>query len=340
VTAEAAPLRTPRFDVLVLALAGAAGLSALVVVAALLGAKPAGGPGAVSDIPAAQLTLYRVAAGRYRLGPDGWSFLAAVGKVECDHGRSVAPGCDRGEANHAGARGPGQFLSSTWAVYGVDGDGDGDRDVYDPADAIFSMANYLRASGAPRDWRQALFAYNHADWYVRRVVHQAAAYRARAAGAPSTPGTVVVAGGPWLAPLPGFPGERCDARIVADVTALVRVFGVHVSDCYGGAPPARGGEHPLGLAIDGSPIDGNWRRTELLARRFGWRESCARAGCPGAGPFRVVLYNGYPRHGDPRHSDTPHIHLSWQHAPAAPFTRAPWVRLVLASPPSRPWSPR
>ena len=52
--------------------------------------------------------------------------------------------------------------------YGVDGDGDGRADRWDPADAIFSMANYLRASGAPGDYRKAIFAYNHADWYVAR----------------------------------------------------------------------------------------------------------------------------------------------------------------------------
>ena len=56
--------------------------------------------------------------------------------------------------------------------------------------------------------------------------------------------------------------------------------------------------------------------------------ACAATGCPGRGPFRVVLYNGYPGHGDPRHSRIPHIHLSWQHAPAQPFTPAAWVRAL------------
>ena len=100
-----------------------------------------------------------------------------------------------------------------------------------------------------------------------------------------------------------------------------------MSDCFGGAPHALNGEHPLGLAIDASPADGDWGRTEELARRFGWA-SRARHRLPGRGPFRVILYNGYPGHGDPRHSRSPHIHVSWQHAPAAPFTRAPWVRVA------------
>ena len=309
------------------AVIGTALLPMLLVVGALAGAPSSGTPGSVPDIPPPYLALYSAAADRYELGADGWSYLAAVGKVECDHGRSPLEGCGRGEQNFAGARGPAQFLAGTWGAYGVDGDGDGDRDVYDPNDAIFGMANYLRASGAPRDWRRALFAYNHANWYVDKVVAQALEYQ-RAASGPAPGGDVVQGSGAWLAPLPGFPGERCDARIIRDVVMLVRAFGLHVSDCHGGAPHALRGEHPLGLAIDASPADSNWRRTELLARRYGWRESCARSGCPGAGPFRLILYNGYPGHGDPGHTDRPHIHISWEHGPADPFTRAPWVRVI------------
>ena len=87
---------------------------------------------------------------------------------------------------------------------------------------------------------------------------------------------------------------------------------------------------PLGLAADLVPVDGDWNRTLRLATAVGWLPSCASAGCPGRGPFRVVLYNGYPGHGDPAHSATPHLHLSWQHAPAAPFTRAAWVHVLIA----------
>jgi hypothetical protein len=303
-------------------------LAPLLVVSALLAAPGSAGgapsDSAVGDIPATYLALYRSAAARYSLGADGWSYLAAVGKVECDHGRSPTVGCDRGEENFAGARGPAQFLVGTWAAYGADGDGDGDRDIYDPADAVFGMANYLRASGAPRDWRRALFAYNHANWYVDKVLEQASRYRTVTTGPVATD-----LAGPWLAPLPDFPGESCDRRIVGEVTALARAFGIRVSDCFGGAPHDVNGEHPLGLAIDASPADGDWRRTMLLARSFGWRESCGASGCPGAGPFRVVLYNGFPSHGDPQHTSNPHIHISWQHGPARPFSRAPWVRLAL-----------
>ena len=326
-----------------LALIGICGASGLAVLGQLVAGQPSSAPGrGASDVPGEYLVLYYAAAARYSLGADGWSVLAAVGKVECDHGRSSLVGCGRGERNAAGAMGPAQFLAATWARYGVDGDGDGDRDVWDPADAVFGMANYLRASGAPSDWRAALFAYNHAGWYVDKVLAQAARYRREVGAAPvAAPTSITAFGGAWLAPLPGFPGERCDARIVPDVVALAEAFRLHVSDCFGGAPHAIGGEHPLGLAIDAAPANGNWDHTLGMARAFGWSESCASSGCPGRGPFRVILYNGYPSHGDPRHSRIPHIHVSWQHAPAEPFTPARWVRTLTApgssttSPPRR-----
>ncbi len=130
---------------------------------------------ALSDIPPRYLSLFRSAAQRYGLD---WSILAAIGKVECDDGRDRDPSCTRvGAVNSAGAGGPMQFLASTWATYGVDGDGDGVRSRWDPADAIYGAANYLRDSGAPGDLHAAIFAYNHADWYVNEVLRIAAGYR-------------------------------------------------------------------------------------------------------------------------------------------------------------------
>ena len=302
-----------------------AGLLAAAVVVAPSPEMPS--PEAQSDIPAAYLQLYTEAAQAYHLGADGWAYLAAVGKVECDHGRSMAVGCHRGEVNAAGARGPAQFLAATWTRFGVDGDADGRRDIYDAADAVFGMANYLRASGAPGDWRAALFAYNHAGWYVDRVLRWQQRYAA-SGGAGSVVAPAV--DGLWLSSVPDAPAIRCDARIIADVEALVRAYGVRPTACFGGAPHAIDGEHPLGLALDLVPADGDWRRTARLAEDFGWSSECARDGCGGRGLFRVVLYNGYPGHGDPAHTSTPHLHLSWQHAPAPPFTRAAWVRTLLA----------
>ena len=131
------------------------------------------------ESPPAISALYRAAAARYGLD---WAVLAGVGKVECDHGRDAEPSCRQpGAVNGAGAGGPMQFLASTWSRYGVDGDHDGRRDRWDPADAIYAAANYLSAAGAPGDYRKALFAYNHASWYVSDVLRWASRYRAAAA---------------------------------------------------------------------------------------------------------------------------------------------------------------
>jgi long-subunit acyl-CoA synthetase (AMP-forming) len=69
---------------------------------------------------------------------------------------------------------------STWDCYGVDGNHDGRKGQWDPADAIPDAARYLRASGAPADYRRAIFTYNHADWYVADVLAQADRYRGAA----------------------------------------------------------------------------------------------------------------------------------------------------------------
>jgi hypothetical protein len=69
-----------------------------------------------------------------------------------------------------------QFMPSTWAEYGVDADHDGTKDPNNPNDAIFAAARYLRAAGMPEDPEGAVFAYNHADWYVSEVMARAACF--------------------------------------------------------------------------------------------------------------------------------------------------------------------
>jgi hypothetical protein len=170
-----------------------AALFALMLVAVLAGAGAAGpavqagGYGvsarARADIPSRYLALYQSAAARYRLD---WAILAGIGKVECDHGRDPDPSCTKeGAVNSAGAGGPMQFLAATFSQYGVRAEGDGAPDRWNPADAIYSAAHYLRASGAPGDYRKAIFAYNHADWYVAEVERWAALYRGPAHPAPA-----------------------------------------------------------------------------------------------------------------------------------------------------------
>lgn len=155
------------------------GLAALTVTRAMPAAAETQSSGitnaAQKEIPPEYLRYYQQAAERYGLD---WAILAGIGKVECDHGRDPDPSCTQeGAVNSAGAGGPMQFIASTWARYGVDGDDDGRIDRWDPADAIYSAANYLRASGAQGDYRQAILAYNHATWYVEEVEHWAAVYR-------------------------------------------------------------------------------------------------------------------------------------------------------------------
>jgi hypothetical protein len=125
--------------------------------------------GSGGEVPANYVPWLEKAATKYKLGPRGFSIVAAVHKIESDFGRSPLPGVRSG-TNLAGAAGPGQFLAGTWTFYGVDGDGNGLRDIYSVADSVFATANYLHASGAPGDWRAALFAYNHAEWYVQEVL--------------------------------------------------------------------------------------------------------------------------------------------------------------------------
>jgi len=115
------------------------------------------------------MELYRESAAKYGFGPD-WYVLAAVGKVESNHGQSMG-------TSYAGAMGPMQFMPTTWETSGVDGNGDGVANIMDPEDAIPAAANYLKAGGAPQDWYRALYSYNHADWYVKKVLAVAEAYR-------------------------------------------------------------------------------------------------------------------------------------------------------------------
>jgi len=138
---------------------------------------------AKAEIPPVYLRLYQLAARRYGVS---WAILAGVGKVECDHGRDPDPSCTHeGAVNSAGAGGPMQFIASTWARYGVDAEGDGSPDRWNAPDAIYGAANLLRASGAPESYPRALFAYNHANWYVAEVESWARKYSA----APTVPGT-------------------------------------------------------------------------------------------------------------------------------------------------------
>jgi murein DD-endopeptidase MepM/ murein hydrolase activator NlpD len=114
-------------------------------------------------IPPFLLPIYQAAGIEYGVR---WEILAAINEIETDYGRNL-------NVSTAGAVGWMQFLPSTWKRWGVDANHDGRRDPYNPVDAVFSAARYLKAARADQDVRQAIFAYNHAGWYVDSVLMRA-----------------------------------------------------------------------------------------------------------------------------------------------------------------------
>jgi cell wall-associated NlpC family hydrolase len=137
----------------------------------------------IADIPPEYCLLY-VTAGPDCPGLD-WTVLAAIGKVESDHGRLKAPGVTEGE-NFAGAGGPMQFLAPTFngviAAHQIPPGGASPLSRYNPHDAIHAAAFLLCDNGVRRgDLRAAIFSYNHADWYVDKVLEQAGKYAEAAA---------------------------------------------------------------------------------------------------------------------------------------------------------------
>jgi transglycosylase-like protein with SLT domain len=121
--------------------------------------------------PVTYLQLFRASAARYCPGLS-WTVLAAIGQIESGDGSNNGP-------SRAGALGPMQFLPSTWQAWGITAFGQTGRpNVMDPYDAVPSAARYLCAAGAgtPAGLAQAIFAYNHAAWYVSEVLALASEY--------------------------------------------------------------------------------------------------------------------------------------------------------------------
>jgi hypothetical protein len=136
---------------------------------AQFGPAPIGVPNFVIDsfeIPPFLLPIYQSCGTEYGIP---WQVLAGINKIETAFGTNL-------NVSSAGAEGWMQFIPSTWAGYGVDANDDGTKDPYNPVDAICAAARYLRAAGGDQDIRQAIFAYNHADWYVDEVLLYANQY--------------------------------------------------------------------------------------------------------------------------------------------------------------------
>src|SRR3954462_10126772 len=301
---------------------------------------------ALADIPGNYLGWIRAAAPRY--GVD-WTVIAGIYSIESDFGRLDAPGVRTAE-NFAGAGGPGQFLAATWERYGVDGATDGAKARCDPADAIPGTANLLRQNGAPSDYGRAIFAYNHAGWYVAEVLSRAARYRGAARDDPSAASAVAVADVaptaacagaatgaadlssavrltspvayralPASAMAGGRTAEPVDARIYDDVVWILRRYGLRVS----AAREAGHHTHGDGTAVDLVPAAGNaqshWAASAgRLAHNLGWIEESGGSGagplCPLKPAIEFIGYDGYPSHGSPRTCSggcPAHIHVSW-----------------------------
>ena len=114
-------------------------------------------------MPVFLLPIYQAAGIQYGVR---WEILAAINEIETDYGRNL-------NVSSAGALGWMQFIPSSWRAYGVDANKDGRKDPYNPVDAIFAAARYLKAAGYEQDVRRSIFAYNHADWYVDSVMLRA-----------------------------------------------------------------------------------------------------------------------------------------------------------------------
>lgn len=191
----------------------------------------AGGPSvlALSNIPPTYLALYMSAA---RTCPGlSWAVLAGIGTVESDNGQSSAPGVHSG-ANFAGAEGPMQFEPATFTAYAVIINHDGARDIYDPADAIYTAAAMLCANGAVSGTRagirQAIFAYNHSQSYVADVLSWAARYTVPApSGAAATAIAFALGqlGKPYQWGATGLNAYDCSGLVYAAYAAA----GIHIA---------------------------------------------------------------------------------------------------------------
>jgi hypothetical protein len=309
---------------------GTAGLLVLpvLVIAAVVsggtGDAEAGGnwggrPEALADIPAGFLALYREAADRFAIPIE---VLAAVGKVECDHGRN--PAC--AIPNAAGAVGPMQFLPGTFAAY-ASAAASASPSIFDPRDAVFAAAAKLAADGVAAAPGEALFAYNHDESYVATVVAWAVAY----GWMPADPALLVRAAlfHPNVDLRPSAAGD-VEAGLV-DQRLLALVLMIATTHRLGSVGPFvtghsllvagtdRASDHAVGRAvdlpsIDGTPVSATNRGAravaiELLGLPVGLRPS--EVGLPWADLATVAS-----AFSDQAHQD--HLHVS---APLAKETK-------------------
>jgi hypothetical protein len=281
-------------------------------------------------VPRKFVPIYEAATEKYGLGPRGPAILASI------HFNETSFGTNTNNTTGSGAEGQMMFMPETWAMYGVDANGDGKKDPYDPEDAIFAAARYLRASGAPGNWHDAIYAYNHAEWYVQRVEGDARDFGGAGMESVSGGGLAEACSGvggdamlhhaqrlfrprafktlPERLWVGDGPPQQVDARIWADAVWLLETYDLRVKAAREGGHRTHGD----GTAMDMAPVSSDWDATaKRAAEDLGWTRGCAESGvkpvCKLVPAIHFVGYNGYDSlHGDPQHSSLPHLHVSWE----------------------------
>ncbi|MEX0746049.1 MAG: lytic transglycosylase domain-containing protein [Phycisphaeraceae bacterium] len=254
-----------------------------------------------AEVPETFLGVYRDAAETWEID---WALLAAIGKLECDHGRNREPGCwPPGTTNHVGARGPMQFLGSTWRStagpydldvagpdtadghgYATDGDGDGIADPWSIYDAVHAAARYLVDHDGRHDPYTAAKAYNAGPAnpnpgagaaYAERALalidhyHQLAS-TAAAAGTPRPVPADSRGRGCSLSDPTGTGGcvTPATAHLVQELRAA---FGIDLPlYCHGQRPANPNSDHPHGRACD-IVVGTIGRRPASTDRAYGWQ---------------------------------------------------------------------
>lgn len=248
------------------AVAGASALGLVVLLVPVIagamfvgqGAWPLGMAGASSaqaEVPEAMWDLYAEAAARFEIDP---GLLAAVGKVECDHGRS--PACST--PNSAGV-GPMQFLVSTFVAWSWAAERP-DPSPLDPHDAVFAAAAKLAADGAATNPSAALWSYNHSEAYVATVEAWALAYGWRPPDAAvlveaalNHPRLVLRPDGASDVAAGGVDPRVLAVLLVAATRHELSAVGPFISGhAYFVAATARASNHAFGRAVDIGVVDG------------------------------------------------------------------------------------
>jgi murein DD-endopeptidase MepM/ murein hydrolase activator NlpD len=200
---------------------------------------PAGLSAQLSQPPGFLIPIYRQAGHRYRVP---WRVLAAINAIETDYGSDLS-------VSSQGAMGWMQFMPGTWREYGDGGN------PYDPREAIFAAARLLHSAGASHDLRGAIFAYNHANWYVAAVLWRASTISSRARAAVDGHGYALPLDARYMRTL-GRTDDGVDIETAPDGAAVYSIAPGIVT-AVAGDPAGFGPDYPVILAT-GGPLAGQY----------------------------------------------------------------------------------